>query len=62
MNSTVAATARKTPFELVYGENVVVLLDWLTGTTQLLHMQTAKKIATKVSWLVNAAKIELQTA
>ena len=39
LNSTVAASNGKAPFELVYSENVMVLLDYLTGTTQLSHMQ-----------------------
>ena len=41
LNSTVIASTGKAPFELVYGENLMVLLDYLTGATQLSHVQAA---------------------
>ena len=40
----------------------MVQLDYLTGSTQLSHMQAAGEIAEEVSWLVDMAKIELETA
>ena len=49
MNSTVAASTGKAPFELVYGENVMVPLDHLTGTTQLSRVQAAGEMAEEVS-------------
>ena len=57
-----AASTGKAPFKLVYDKNVTVPLDHLTGTTQFSHMQAARDMAEEVSWLVDAAKIELKTA
>ena len=62
MNNTVAASTSKAPFELVYGENVMVPLEHLTGITLLSHVQAAGEIAEEVLWLVNMAKTELETA
>ena len=62
MNSTVAASTSKAPFELVYGENVIVPLDYLTGPTQLSYVQAAGEMAGEVLQLVDMAKIELETA
>ena len=62
LNSTVADSAGKAPFEMVYGENVMVSLDHLTGTTQLSHVQAAGEMAEKVLQLVDIAKTELKTA
>ena len=62
MNSIVAASTSKAPFELVYGENAMAPLDHLTDATQLSHMQVAGEMAEKVSWLMDAAKIKLETA
>ena len=56
-----AALTGKAPFELVYGENVIVRLDHLAGATQLSHMQAAGEITEEVSQLVDVAKIELKT-
>ena len=61
LNSIVAASTSKVPFELVYGGNVIVPLD-LTGAAQLSHMQAAGEIAEEISWLVDMAKTELETA
>ena len=61
LNSTVAASIGKAPFELVYSENFLVPLDHLTGATQFSHVQTAGEIPEEVSWLVEAAKTELET-
>ena len=52
----------KAPFELVYGENVMVPLDHLTSTTQFLHVQAAGEMGEEVSRLVNVVKKELETA
>ena len=62
MNSTVATSTGRAPFELVYGENVMVLLDHLNGTTQLSHVQAAEEMTKEVSRLVDVVKIELETA
>ena len=62
MNITVAALNGKAPFELVYGENVIVPLDHLTGATQFSRVQAAEEMIDEVSWLVNVAKIELEIA
>ena len=62
MNSAVATSTSKAPFELLYSENVMVSLDCLTGTTQFSRMQAAGEMAVEVSQLVNTAKIELETA
>ena len=62
LNSTVAASTCKAPFELVYSENVMVPLDHLTGATQLSCVQAAGEMAEEVSWLVDVAKTELKTA
>ena len=43
-----AALTRKAPFELVYGENVMVLLDHLIGATQFSRVQAAGQIAEEV--------------
>ena len=56
-----AASTGKAPFELVYSENVIVPLDYPTGATQLSHVQAAGDTAEEVSWLVDAAKTELET-
>ena len=61
MNSTVAASTGKAPFELVYGENVIAPLDHLTVATQLSCVQTAGEMAEEVSWLVDMIKTELET-
>ena len=57
-----AASTNKAPFELVYGGNVMVSLDYLTGTTQFSGMQATGEMAEEVSQLVDAAKTELETA
>ena len=62
MNSTIAASTGKAPFELVYDENVIIPLDYLTGATQFLHMQAAGQMAEEVSQLVDMAKTELKAA
>ena len=62
LNSIVVASTSKAPIELLYGENVIVPLDYLTGTTQLLHLQAAWKMAEEVSWLVDLTKTESKTA
>ena len=62
MNSAVAASISKEPFELVYGENVMVPLDHITGATQLSHMQAAGKMSEEVSRLVDVAKTQLEIA
>ena len=62
MNSSVANSTGKEPFELFYSENVMVPLDYLTGTTQLSRVQDAGEIAEEVLRLVNAANTELETA
>ena len=59
MNSTIAASTEKAPFELLYVENVMVPLDYPTGTTQFSCVQAAGEIAEEVSWLVDAAKDRL---
>ena len=57
LNSTMAASTSKARFELVYGENVMVPLDNLTGTTQLSpYVQAAGEMAEEVSCLVDAGK------
>ena len=56
-----AASTSKAPFELVYGKNVMVPLDHLTGATQLLHVQAAGEMAEEVLQLVNPEKTELET-
>ena len=56
-----AASTGKGPFDLVYGENVLILLDHLTGATQLSRVQAAGDLAGEVSWLVDAVKTELET-
>ena len=61
MNSTVAASTGKVPFDLVYGENVMVTLDYLTGFTQLYRVQAVREMAEEVSWLADAVKTELET-
>ena len=61
LNSTVATSTRKAPFELVFGENVMVLLDHLTSTTQFSHVQAAGEIAEEVSQLVDIVKTEFET-
>ena len=55
------ASTSKVLFELVYGENITVPLDHLTGSTQLSHVQASEEMAEKVSRLVDAAKTELET-
>ena len=60
LNSTVAASTSKAPFELVYGENVMVPLDHLTGTTQFSHVQAAKEMAEEVLWLVDMVKYRVR--
>ena len=62
MHSTVVASTRKARFELVYSENVIVILDHLIGTTDLLCVQAAGEMVEEVSWLVDAAKTKLETA
>ena len=62
LNSTEAASTSKAPFELVYGENVMVPLDHLTGATQLSCVQAAGQMAEEVSRFVDAAKAEIETA
>ena len=62
MKNIVAASNSKATFELVYGENIMVPLDHLTGATQLLHVKAAGEMAEEVSWLVYAVKTELETA
>ena len=57
-----AASASKAPFELVYGENVIVPLDYITGASQFSHVQVAGEMAEEVSKLVNTAKTEFKTA
>ena len=57
-----AASTGKAPFELMYGENIMVPLDYLTDATQLSRVQAAEEIAKKVSWLVDVAKTELETS
>ena len=54
-----AASTGKAPFELVYGENVIILLDNLTGATQLSYVLAAREVAEEVSQLVDAVKTEL---
>ena len=51
-----AASTSKAPFELVYGENVIVPLDHLTGATQLSCVKAAGEIAEEVLWLVDVVK------
>ena len=62
MNSTVAASTSKVPFELVYGENIMVLLDHLSSTTQRSHVQAAGEMGEEMSQLVYIVKTELETA
>ena len=62
MYSTVAASTGKSMFELVHGENVVVLLDYLTGATQFSCVQAAGEMAEEVSQLVDTVKTGLETA
>ena len=57
-----AASTGRAPFELMYGENVIVPLDNLTGATQFSHVQAVGEMAEEASRLVDAAKIELETA
>ena len=57
-----AASAGKAPFELAYGENVIVPLDHLTGATQLPHVQAAGEMPEEMSLLVDAVKTVLETA
>ena len=57
-----ATLTGKAPFELVYGDNVIVPLDYLTGTTQLSRVKSAGEMAEEVSQLVDVAKTELKTA
>ena len=57
-----AASTSKAPFELVYSENVMVLLDHLTVATQLSCKQTSGEIAEEVLHLVDVVKTELETA
>ena len=52
-----AALTSKAPFELVYDENVIVLLDHKTFATQLSCMQAAGEMAVEVSRQVDAGKI-----
>ena len=52
-----AASTSKAPFELVYDENVIVLLDHKTFATQLSHMEAAGDMAVAVSRQVDASKI-----
>ena len=56
-----AASTSNSPFELVYGENVIVPLDHLTGDTQLSRVQAAGEMAEEVSQLINVVKTELET-
>ena len=58
MNSTLEASTGKAPFQLVYGGNVNVPLDPLTGATQLSCVQAAGKMDEEVLWLVDVAKAE----
>ena len=62
MNSTIAASTGKAPFELVYDENVIIPLDCLTGATQFSRMQAAVQMAEEVPQLVDMAKTELKAA
>ena len=57
-----AASTVEAPFKLVYGENVTVPLDHLTGATQLSRLHASGKIAEEVSQLVDTIKTELETA
>ena len=57
-----AAPTGRAPFELVYGENVMVPLDHLTGSTQFSRVQAAEEIAEGVLQLVDVVKTELKTA
>ena len=43
-----AASSDKAPFELVYGESMMVPLDYPTGATQLSHVQAANEMAEEV--------------
>ena len=61
-NATLTVSTSKAPFELVYGENVMVPLDHLTGATQILSVQAARLMVEEVSQLVDAVKTELETA
>ena len=45
----------------MYGENVIIPLDYLTGATQLLHVHAARDMAEEVLRLVDVVKIELET-
>ena len=49
LNFTVAASTSKAPFKLVYSENVIVLLNYLTGASQLSHLQATGEMAEEVS-------------
>ena len=62
LNNTVAVSTSKAPFELVYDENVMVPLDYLTGATQLSYVWAAREIAEELSRLVDLVKTELETA
>ena len=46
----------------MYGENAIVPLDHLTGANKLLYIQAAEKMTEEVPQLVDAVKIELETA
>ena len=61
MNSTATASTGKAPFDFLYGENVMVPLDHLTGATQLSRVHAAGEMAEEVSRLVDMAKTELET-
>ena len=50
------ASICKAPFELLYGEKVIVLLDHLTGATQLSRVLAAGEMVEEVSWLVDAVQ------
>ena len=52
LNSIVLASTVKTPFELVYGDNVVLPLDYLIGATSHLWAKAAREMA----WLVVAVR------
>ena len=49
LSSTVPTSTRKAPFQLVYGKNVMVPLNYLTGTTQLSYVRAFGEMAEEVS-------------